>query len=72
MIDREKIKNELPFGCISEIAKTANVSVSTISQFLSGKIKNSPLVESVILDFAIKTKAARKGITDQYNSYING
>lgn len=54
MLDREKIKQDLPFGCVSEIARIANVSVSTVSQFLSGKIKSSPVVEQAVLNFALK------------------
>ncbi len=69
MFDREKIKHDLPFGCVSEIAKIANVSVSTVSQYLSGKIKSSPIVERTVLDFALKNRKDKSEIAKKYTVY---
>jgi len=56
--DRKKIREQLPHGAFTEIAKKSHFSQCTISFWFSGK-SNSSKAENIILDYYIKYKNER-------------
>lgn len=56
--NRKRIKEQLPHGSFSEIAKKSHLSQCTISFWFSGK-SNSSKAENIILDYYIKYKKER-------------
>jgi len=68
MIERNEIKNNLPYGSISEVAKRANVSKGAVTRFLNGETKSSPKIEKAALEVAFEYQKTIKKLVDKLKS----
>jgi hypothetical protein len=64
MIDRAKIRKELPHGKLSEIAKEAKVAQPSVSNWFSGKI-NSERIEVAVVRVYVKYKKERNKLEQE-------
>lgn len=68
MISVEKLKEELPYGSLSEIAKNAGVSKTAVTKFFNGKTKSSLKIRKAALKIAIKAKRELQGLETQFET----
>jgi predicted transcriptional regulator len=65
-IDFKKIKEQLPHGAQTKIAKMANVALSTVHLVLNGKSDNEDVVNAVIdylTELQVKKKSAQRKLS---------
>lgn len=60
------IKNELPYGAQIKIAKQANISLSLVCQYFSGR-NNNDRVEKIVLEEYKKFKSEKQKALDIIN-----
>ncbi len=65
--DRRKIRKELPYGSLSNIAKGLNISRVSVSKYFSGN-SNSNRIEKEVVDIYIKYKSELERI----KAIVNG
>ncbi len=69
-IDFKKIKDQLPHGAQTEIAKMANVTNNTVHLVLNGKSDNV-VVLNAIADYLTSLKAKQQAATNRLASLID-
>ncbi len=65
--DRRKIRKELPYGSLSNIAKVLNISRVSVSKYFSGN-SNSNRIEKEVVKIYIKYKSELERI----KAVVNG
>ena len=66
----DKIKEELPFGAISEIAKRSEVSYQTVTRVLQGKSKNIRVMKA-ITDYLKEMNDNTQSFNSVANQYLS-
>lgn len=60
VIDYEKIKQQIPRGAMTDIARQASVTVNTVSMVLKGKSKNMAVLKAIASYLEEQADATRK------------
>jgi hypothetical protein len=69
-VDFKKIKEQLPYGSQTIIAKRANVSVSAVNNALKGNCENVNLLNT-IADYLTEIKAKKTAALNRISSLID-
>ena len=69
-VDFKKIKEQLPHGAQTEIAKKANVSLNTVHMALKGKCNNIVVLNS-IADYLEELKHRKNAALDRISLLID-
>ncbi len=70
MEDIKKIREKLPHGAQTEIAKIANVHFTLVNRVLNGKSTNTRVLNA-IADYLIDKKKEENQIHTKFSSVIN-
>jgi len=71
-IELQEIRKELPPGAMIEIAEKANVSKSTVSRFLAGKITGfNPKILNAIAEYLTEYKAKEREAMRAIKAVLN-
>lgn len=69
-VDFKKIKDQLPHGAQTEIAKKANVSLNMVHSALKGKCDNIDLLNA-IADYLTELKQKKQAANNRLSSLID-
>lgn len=64
----DKVREMLPFGAISEVARRAGVEYQTVSRVLKGKSRNFKVMMA-LTEYIIELKEIDKVLYDAYETY---
>lgn len=69
MIDIEKIREQLPYGAQTEIAKLAQTTVVAVNRVLAGKSKDLEIL-NIVADYLAKHKAKQEEVNKKLAALI--
>lgn len=62
-LDREKIRQCLPYGCMKRIAEKEGVSQAVVSQWFSGLFNSDRIEKAVLSEYERQIKLTQKRMT---------
>lgn len=71
MIDRQEIKDALPYGGLSKIARRTGVKPAAVTKWFSGRI-NSERIQNAAIELYAETVAAHKAVAAKLEAAKRG
>lgn len=71
MLNRQEIREALPYGCLSEIASRAGVTPAAVTNWFRAH-SNNPKVQQAALEVLAERKAAEKAAQQQLEAALRG